>query len=215
MKKFALVYAVLISGSCFASPASSADNLLQKCLKWYTDRADWCKQQYPNLIDTVGKFEDRESVSESMPQSGGSQTGGRDSARTGNPSDRVEAVSAVSKDSTRTLLFIKIKTAGNVLCAEDGPSWVLAERDGVYYAINGIARSWSSNMKIYKSGKWYPVRDGGVGPDSAFGIERGHELIGIGNDLCPVSSGNFLNELERRVNLGQEQARRLGSKFGL
>lgn len=209
-------YAVAASFAVFAGLAASKsaiseENVLQKCVNWYPTRIEWCKQQYPSLAGTLSSTV--QAQQDATPPTSQPALVAKEAEVS--PAGPVEAITAVSKHSGRTVLFVMIKTVGNVLCADDAPAWVLAERDGNYFAVNGLARSWSPKMRVYRSGKWYPVKDAGIGPDSVFGMEGTRQIINAGNDLCVIGKGSMTDELADRVDAGQDRAIELGSRYGL
>ncbi|MFY9295001.1 MAG: hypothetical protein WAP03_30610 [Methylorubrum rhodinum] len=204
------IIGLVFIATLFPHDSAANQDMLDWCVKSYPHRVKWCKSQYSGHVneEILKEANDAKARADKSVQSRANTSGDGESGE-------VEAVRAVPVSSGGDpVLFVDIRRTQNVFCPADGLAWVLAERDGTFYALNGIARSWHSNMAVYKSGKWHKVLDGGVGERSAFGIKETSRLISLGNDLCPTPAGSFIDVQFERLQRGERQAKELSAKYG-
>jgi hypothetical protein len=105
--------------------------------------------------------------------------------------------------------------AARVICAGDGAGQVVVELGGVFYAANGMARSWAKKRGLFV------VFDDGTrkevivpGQTDPVQASDWHEPITVGNEMCP--SPDTLAGIVERITIGQRtyelEAPRLGLK---
>lgn len=128
-----------------------------------------------------------------------------------------KSVSPVTAILGKKSLFTDVRHSEKIYCAADGPSWIVAELDGEFVAINGTARSWASNghLSVYRAGEWITVKDRGVNP-SNIGSDKLNEMIKTGLALCPMEGkGSFLDQVAERLEQGSARYIDRGKSYGL
>jgi len=131
-------------------------------------------------------------------------------------STQTKTSSSVTAILGKKSLFTNIKSSGNIYCPADGPSWVIAELDGDFVAINGVARGWANkgDLSVYRGEKWITVKDQGVNP-SGLKSDVVSEMIQTGLNLCPYGKGSPIDQITNRLEEGSARYIDIGSQYGL
>lgn len=124
---------------------------------------------------------------------------------------KVDTIRAIRLDKS---LFIDVRKNENIYCVADYPFLVIGEQGGDFFAVNGTARQFANNEKLHvlRNGTWVPVYDRGVNP---FQLEypEATRPVRIGNELCPSSAVDVIENMRRGRIAGEHRMRELGAQY--